>query len=68
MMTIVIEDVNDNDPVFDPVTKNFSVTENNQTPKDDDLGYVHAVDADVDNVITYSLKYYVIRERSKKNA
>ena len=54
-VTIQIVDANDNDPVFDPSPVLVAV-ENSTSIKDNDLGYVLAVDADADSIVTYSVK------------
>lgn len=52
-----IEDVNDNDPVFDVLDKEFSIVEGNATVIGTVFGSVRAIDVDVNNTITYSLRY-----------
>ncbi len=53
-----IEDVNDNDPVFDVLDKEFSIVEGNATVIGTVFGSVRAIDVDVNNTITYSLRYF----------
>jgi flagellar basal body L-ring protein FlgH len=55
-----IEDVNDNDPVFDVLDKGFSIVEGNATVIGTVFGSVRATDVDVNNTITYSLRYLII--------
>lgn len=57
MLTIVIEDVNDNDPVFDEVVEDFIINENVNDTNDrrNNLGYVSAFDADGNKTITYTI-------------
>jgi flagellar basal body L-ring protein FlgH len=55
-----IEDVNDNDPVFDVLDKGFSIVEGNAKVIGTVFGSVRATDVDVKNTITYSLRYLII--------
>jgi flagellar basal body L-ring protein FlgH len=55
-----IEDVNDNDPVFDVLDKGVSIVEGNATVIGTVFGSVRATDVDVKNTITYSLRYLII--------
>jgi len=58
MLTIIIEDVNDNDPVFDEVVEDSFIINENVNDTNDrryNLGYVSAFDADGNKTITYTI-------------
>ena len=53
-----ISDVNDNNPVFDYLNQS-PIVEGNATVIGTVFGSVRATDIDVNNIITYSIRYYL---------
>ena len=58
-IVVVISDVNDNNPVFDDLNQSFTIVEGNATVIGTVFGSVRATDIDVNNIITYSIRYYL---------
>jgi hypothetical protein len=56
-IVVNILDVNDNDPVFDVLDKEFFVVEGNATVVGTVFGSVRATDVDANNLVTYSLRF-----------
>ena len=54
-----ISDVNDNNPVFDDLNQSFPIVEGNATVIGTVFGSVRATNIDVNNIITYSIRYYL---------
>ncbi|XP_057368096.1 cadherin-23-like [Daphnia carinata] len=54
-VVVNIADMNDNNPVFDQTSNEFSIVEGNATAVGTVFGYIRASDIDESNVITYSL-------------
>ena len=54
-----ILDVNDNNPVFDYLNQSFTIVEGNATVIGTVFGSVRASDIDTNNIITYSIRYYL---------
>ena len=55
---MVISDVNDNNPVFNDLNQS-PIVEGNATVIGTVFGSVRATDIDVNNIITYSIRYYL---------
>ena len=55
---MIISDVNDNNPVFNDLHRS-PIVEGNATVIGTVFGSVRATDIDVNNIITYSIRYYL---------